>query len=73
MAKPKAVWVARDNFKDAPYELYSKKPTMLLGAWQVTTYWVSKFCPAHFERITGFRLAPGACVKVRFPVELVKP
>lgn len=80
MAKPSEVWVARAECdgRTGPYYLYTHAPKKVPCAtsesglhWDCTHE--QSFCKDVFERTTGFKLAPGACVKVHIQVKLVKP
>ena len=71
------VWLSRDRADDSRYELWRFKPEIVGD-----TYYPSELdeadedqsmvaCDAdYFERMTGFHIAPGECVKVRISVEV---
>ena len=70
------VWLSRDEWDDSCCELWRFKPELV-----DRTYYPSELdeadedqsmvdCDADsFERMTGFHLGPGECVKVRIKVE----
>lgn len=65
MAKGRMVWLARDR---AGYSIHSRKPRWDAGyyiGWQIT----DGFCVPTFQRITGYKLNPGECKRVRIRVE----
>lgn len=63
--KARMVWLARDPYEDADYELHLRRPgARALGL-------LDYFCPEHFERVTRYKLKPGECKRVRIVVEEV--
>ena len=71
------VWLSRDDAPSAVYELWRFRPELV-----DRTYYPSELHEAdedqsmvacaddYFERMTGFHLEPGECVKVRIRVEV---
>ena len=80
MAKPRAVWVSRDKYKtlasaEASYDVFATRPKRehIDGAqcYDGGDNWLASMCPVEFERVTGFRLEPGECVRVTIEVKPV--
>lgn len=77
MRKGRMVYVSRDAFNDTEgVELYLRKPV-----WSESSKWwfssvpngskLIGFCYPEWLRITGFKIKPGECKRVRIRVEEV--
>ena len=72
---PLPVWVSRDECDGsrAAYELWPIRPRRAGDQFVRSSLSLAVYCPGTFERVTGFRLAPGECVKVKITMKRVRP
>ena len=66
------VWLARDSYKDdiGHYSVCGTKPKLTgSGVNEMWSGEIDCFCASDFERITGYKLEPGECKRVRIHIE----
>lgn len=66
------VWLSRDESQSAPYEMWRNKPDDDDGVfWDDMHSRLGEYRRFDFERVTGYKLKPGKCKRVRISVEEV--
>jgi hypothetical protein len=70
------LWLSRDQFDGADYQLWRGKPTFNVNGY----YWylpasvsTHEFCPKPFEHITRIKLKPGECREIESIKIKLKP
>lgn len=72
--KGKAVWLARNVVSvysgNPDYRLYHRKPQLYESGFYESAN--AAFCAIDLEKVTGFKLKPGECKRVRIKIEECK-
>jgi len=72
--KAKKVWFARNVIslytRNPDYRMYHKKPRLYENGFYESAN--AQFCAEQVEAVTGFKLKPGECKRVRIRIEEVK-
>lgn len=70
MDEGKEIWLARDDHQESGYDIFRGKPAKEGGIYYgdiVDHVWTSDL-----EEMTGYKLSPGECRRVRIKIEEVK-
>lgn len=75
MAKPKTIWLARNDFGESNYTLFSEEPRMngygcFLSASKGSDFHIASMCKNKFESITDLTLKPGEHIQIEAPIKL---
>lgn len=74
--KGKVVWIARDRNPEVPhlsgYNLYASRKKPKQEESGMYGFQDDFYCMAQFESITGYKLKPGECRRVRIKIEEVR-